>query len=386
MEWVNEYLKNSSDLGLLRNISIIDKIRKGKVFIGGSEYIDFSSNDYLGLREHPALMMAGIEMAKRFGSGSCASRLMSGSLSIHKLLEDKIAKFKGKEAALVYNSGYQANIGLISAILGSKDVVFSDKLNHASIIDGIKLSGAKFYRFAHNDMDHLEDLLKRYRGVNKKSLIITESIFSMDGDRAPLKSLVKIKHKYDSMLMVDEAHATGIFGKSGSGVCEEDNIVDDVDIIMGTFSKALGSFGAYITGKENIIRYLINKSRSFIYSTSLPPFVIGSNIAAIEVIENEGIQRREMLLNNAAFFRSKLKDMGYNTCGSSQIVPIIVGSNDKVIRISEYLLSKGLLTVPIRPPTVPDGTARLRFSLTFNHIREYLDRALKIMAGIDEFI
>lgn len=384
MDWIDEYLKNRRKAGLLRELSVIDKVLKGRVVIREEEYIDFSSNDYLGLREHPKLSEAGYKMAERFGAGSCASRLMSGNLSIHKLLEEKIAKFKGKEAALVYNSGYQANIGVISAIFGPKDVIFSDRLNHASIVDGIKLSGARLYRFAHNDMNHLEDLLKRHRGENKASLIITESIFSMDGDRAPLKDIIGLKQRFDSMLMVDEAHATGIFGKSGSGVCEDDNIVNDVDIIMGTFGKALGSFGAYIAGSENIISFLINSSRSFIYSTSLPPFVVGANIAAIKIVENEGKERRETLLNNAAFFRSELLNMGYDVGGCSQIIPVIVGENSRVIELSKYLLSNGLLVVPIRPPTVPKDTARLRFSITFNHKRKCLEDVIKIMARKNE--
>ncbi|MGA1868489.1 MAG: 8-amino-7-oxononanoate synthase [bacterium] len=381
MEWIIDYLTQRSTKGLLRKLRVIDTVKKGKVTIGKKEYFDFSSNDYLGLREHPALTKMGIKMSRDFGAGSCASRLMSGTLSIHEHLEKEIATFKGKERGLLYNSGYQANIGIISAMVEAKDVVFSDRFNHASIIDGVRLSGAKLYRYAHNNVHHLEDLLRKHRPHYRRSLIITESIFSMDGDRAPLKDIVELKQNHNSFLLVDEAHATGIFGNHGSGVCEEDNVSDAIEIIMGTFGKALGSFGAYIATSETIAHYLINSSRSFIYSTSLPPFVIGANLAALEMVLNEGKRRRETLLDNALFLRTEFEKMGLHTRGCSQIIPVIIGNNKEVIKISQYLFDHGMLVVPIRPPTVPPGSARLRFSLTFHHKRESLEMIRDLMKG-----
>ena len=298
---------------------------------------------------------------------------MTGSTSLHHALEEKVAEFKGKPAALVFNSGYQANVGVISALCGKDDCIFSDRLNHASIVDGIRLSGANLFRFRHNDTNHLEELLEKNRKNFRNALIVTETVFSMDGDVAPLEGIANLKEKYDSTMMVDEAHATGIFGDKGSGMVEEKGLAARIDIIMGTFSKALGGFGAYVASSQAICDYLVNTCRSFIYSTSLPPSVIAADIEALNIIEEEPY-RRERLLSSADRLRGILKEKGFNVRGSSQIIPIIIGDNKKTVIMSEYLKEKGYWVTPVRPPTVPAGEARIRISLTYDHSEEVIDK------------
>ncbi|MEW5692269.1 MAG: 8-amino-7-oxononanoate synthase [Candidatus Hydrogenedentota bacterium] len=379
---LTESLKNREKQGLLRKLYPIKERRGCKIIVNNKEYIDFSSNDYLGLSNHPQIINAAKEAVNRYGTGACASRLLSGSFEIHHKLEEEVARFKQKEKALIFNSGYQANLGILSALLSRDDCVFSDRLNHASIIDGIILSQAKIIRFKHNDTDNLKSLLEKQRKKYKKALIITETIFSMDGDRAPLKELIELKKRYDCIIMVDEAHATGIFGENGSGIVEQEGISDEIDIIMGTFSKALGCFGAYCTSDKKMIEYLINTARSFIYSTSLPPAVIASNLKAIEIIRNEKF-RRETLLKNSEFFKDNLKDLGLKVRGSSQIIPLIIGDNNKTIKIAARLQRQGYFVLPIRYPTVPKNESRLRFSMTFNHSKEVI---INLLDSLRKFV
>lgn len=371
MARVEEILKERAYKGLLRTLRPSLCRKDGCITIDGKSYVDFCSNDYLGLSCHPKLKKASKKSIDALGTGTCASRLLSGDLEIHHTLEEATAAFKGKESALVFNSGYQANIGIISALYKEGDVVFSDKLNHASIIDGILLSGAKLIRFFHNDAGHLATLLKKERGKYKEALIITESIFSMEGDAAPLKELAALKEKYNCALMVDEAHATGIFGKHGAGMVEEQGVTEGVDYLMGTFGKALGSFGAYLACSKKIKDFLINTCRSFIYSTSLPAAVIAANLAALEVIHDEPL-RRKRLLEHAAYFRNCLLKRGFRIRGSSQIVPLIIGESAGAACASDLLKKRGIWVLPIRPPTVPLKEARLRFSLSFSHDKEIL--------------
>ena len=376
MDGIEKFLEQRRTSGLLRELRPANLRKDGAIFRNGEQLVDFSSNDYLGLASHPKLKEASKKAIEEFGTGSSASRLLSGDLTIHHELEEKIALFKGKERALVFNSGYQANVGIISSLYKEGDVIFSDKLNHASIMDGISLSGAKIFRFAHNDLNHLEALLKKSMGKFNDRLIVTETIFSMDGDRPPLKQMVELKGKYDCRIMVDEAHATGVFGKNGSGVVAEEELAEEIDFIIGTFGKALGSFGAYMAGSKRIIEYLINACRSFIYSTALPPCVIAANIAALEVIKEEPF-RREVLLENAAYFRGELEKKGFEVRGSSQIVPLIVGDAKKAVVLSKRLEEKGYWSLPIRPPTVTEGQSRLRFSLSYCHDRTVLQKVVE---------
>ena len=375
MAEIDEFLRAREQEGLLRTLKPISWRDKGRIRVNKKEYIDFSSNDYLGLSGHPKLAEEAKKAMEKFGAASCASRLMSGDLELHHQLEDRIARFKNKEAALFFNSGYQANVGIISSLYGKDDCIFLDRLSHASIIDGILLSGAKFFRFRHNDLEDLDSLLKGERDKFKRALIITETIFSMDGDRAPLRELVRLKERYNCEIFVDEAHATGIFGKNGSGVVEEEDLEEEIDFIMGTFSKALAGFGAYLATSKSVVEYLVNTCRSFIYSTALPPTIIACNIASIGLIEEEPY-RREKLLEQACYFRDGLKTEGFEVRGQSQIIPVIIGDNAKTLAAATKIQEKGYWVLPIRPPTVPEGEARLRFSLTYHHDRETLGRLI----------
>ena len=383
MEEIESLLQKRKQDDLYRTLKPAQSRKEGRIKFKDKEYLDFSSNDYLGLSNHPDLKNAVITATERLGIGAAASRLLSGDLEIHHRLEEKVAKFKAKESALLFNSGYQANAGIISALCQKGDVIFSDKLNHASIIDGILLSGARFFRFLHNDMNHLEYLLKKERFKFKNSLIITESVFSMDGDKSSLSDLVNLKERYDCRLLADEAHATGIFGKTGAGVVEQEGLCGRVELIMGTFSKALGSFGGYLACSAKIREYLINSCRSFIYSTALPPAIIAANIASINLVKKEP-HRRKILLENANYFQKSLKEKGLQVRGNSQIVPLIVGSSQKAIELSDFLKSKSYWALAIRPPTVPKNEARLRFSLTYNHTREALSQLVKDIYEINE--
>jgi len=377
---IKDYLKERDRAGLLRGLTTVSLKNDSLIRVGGRDFINFSSNDYLGLSTHPDIINAAAGSAGPV-FGSCASRLMTGSTEFHTRLEEKTAAFKKKPAALVFNSGYQANVGIISALCGRDDVIFSDKLNHASIVDGISLSGARFFRFRHNDAAHLKELLSKERGKHRRSLVITETVFSMDGDIAPVEEIAGLKRKHDSLLMADEAHATGVFGESGGGILEEKGVTDLCDIVMGTFSKALGSFGAYVATSENMKEYLVNTCRSFIYSTALPVSVISANIAALDVVEKEA-HRRETLLSNALYFRDSLRKKGFEVKGESQIVSMIIGKDQETVRMSEQLKERGYWVTPVRPPTVPKGTSRLRISVTYNHTRDLLDRLVEDISDI----
>ncbi len=378
---LGKFLKAREEEGLLRTLKPLSRREQGKVWSRDKEYWDLSSNDYLGLAGHPDLTKAAKAAMDRFGAGSCGSRLLSGDLELHHQLEEETARFKNKEAALVFNSGYQANVGIISSFAGDGDIVLCDRLSHASIIDGVLLSGARFFRFRHNDAAHLESFLKTHRSKSKECLIITETIFSMDGDSSPLKALADLKEKYNCRLLVDEAHATGVFGASGSGRVEEEGLSARVDLIMGTFSKALGGFGAYVAASREAIAYLVNMSRSFIYSTALPPSVIASNLAALALIRKEP-WRRQKLLSAARHFREGLEKIGCRIKGDSQIVPWIVGENRRALEAARVLQEKGYWVLPVRPPTVPKGEARLRFSLTVYQEEEMLDRLIDDISRI----
>ncbi|MCM8787341.1 MAG: 8-amino-7-oxononanoate synthase [Candidatus Omnitrophica bacterium] len=380
MEKLERLLEEQIKLNRYRTLLSIQNQRDGFIYIENKKYVDFSSNDYLGLSQHPAIKKAAVVAIKKFKNSTCSSRLLSGNLELFNMLEERMANFKKKEAGLVFNSGYQANVGIISCLCSRDDVIFSDKLNHASIIDGIILSGAKFFRFRHNDIGHLEDLLKKERYKFKNSLIIVETIFSMDGDKAPLKQLVKLKEKYNSILMVDEAHATGIFGKNGSGVVEEEDVSEKVDIIMGTFSKALGCFGAYVACSKKFKEYFVNFCRSFIYSTALPPSIINSCLESLVIVKKEP-HRRKRLLENASYLHKKLKNTGFNAIGCSQIVPVIIGEEKETINLSIKLKENGFWVPAIRPPTVLKGSCRLRFSLNYYHTKDILDKLIDVLVN-----
>ena len=375
---IDEFLERQKKDGSLRELRPVSKRKGSLITVKGKEYIDFSSNNYLGLTGHPQMIQASKEAAEKYGTGSGAARLLSGDSDLFHELEDKTAKFKNKESALVFNSGYQANVGIISALFGLGDVIFADRFVHASIIDGIMLSGAQLFRFRHNDAEHLKMLLQKNRSKFKNALIVTESIFSMDGDTAPLKELAVLNKEFDCTFMVDEAHATGIYGKNGSGMVEEEDLTDQVELIMGTFSKALGSFGAYLACSKKIKQYLVNTCRSFIFSSALPPSVIACNIKALELVQ-KGPGRRDKVRDLSQYFRGALRDSGISTESRSQIIPVVVGENEKTVKLSEKMGDTGIWVLPIKYPTVPKGEARLRFSVTYDHERSSIDRVVGLL-------
>ena len=370
-------LARRDDAGLLRTLRPLERDGCWVVAEGGRRLLDLSSNDYLGLSCHPTVVDAAARAARR-RSGATASRLIVGTDGRYAALEEKLADFQGTEAALVFGSGYLANVGAISCLVGPEDAVLSDSLNHASIIDGCRLSRAAIHRYEHRDLDQLEAMLRRAEQAGaRRKLIVTETVFSMSGDVAPLAEIVELKERYGAALLVDEAHADGVFGPRGEGYAHELGVAEQVDLHLGTFGKAFGAYGAYIAGSSLWIDYLTNAARSFVFTTALPPAVIGAVDAALEVIRDaDGL--RATLLENAARFRSRLQALGLDTCASStQIVPLVVGESERALALSQALETAGVLVVAIRPPTVPRRTARLRFSVTALHGRADLDRALE---------
>ncbi len=381
--FINTFLKEQENKNLLRRLRVINKKKDVVLKINNKSYIDFSSNDYLSLSGHKVLIKTAKQYTAKYGTGGNASRLLSGTMEFHIELENKIAKLKQKESGLLFGNGFIANTTIIPALLNKRDVIFADRLVHASIIDGILLSGCKFFRFKHNDMNHLEHLLKNERKNYEKALIITESVFSMDGDIADLKSITALKNKYNALLYVDEAHATGIFGKTGAGIIEELGLTEETDIIMGTFGKALGSYGAYVVSDFALRNYLINKSRGFIYSTALPASVIGASIAAIDLLKKEPFRRKD-LLSNSDYLRNSLKKFGIKTIGETQIIPVIIGDSTVAVKIAEQLIQKGYFVLPIRPPTVPYNSSRIRLSLNYKHSKKIIDKFISDFIKIYE--
>ncbi|OQP00467.1 8-amino-7-oxononanoate synthase [Geobacillus sp. 44B] len=371
-------LEQKTQKRMLKNVSSSDG---AWIVMNGRKMLNLASNNYLGLANDERLIKAGCQAMRTYGAGATASRLIVGNYELYTRAEEALKKWKKAEAALIFNSGYTANLGIIASLIGRDDIVFSDWLNHASIIDGIRLSKAERYRYRHNDLDHLESLLKQ-ASPHKRKLIVTDSIFSMDGDIAQLEGLVTLKKRYNAILMVDEAHSSGIYGKRGEGLVHHFHLQDEVDIQMGTFSKALGCFGAYVTGEQWLIDYLMNTMRSFIFTTALPPAVLGAIEKSIEIVQQEHV-RRQTLQVHSHYFRDELQKLGFDIGKSTtHIVPIIIGSNEQTVQMSERLQEHGIAAVAIRPPTVPEGTSRIRFSLSSSLTKEELDWALERIAEV----
>ena len=368
---------------LLRNLVRLDSAQGPRVTVDGKLVVLLCSNNYLGIAEHPALKQAACAALERYGSGSGASRLVSGNTELHEELERRIAAFKGSESAILFNSGYAANTGVIPAVAGEGDLVLSDRLNHASIIDGCRLSRARTEVFRHRDMDHLETLLRSNTTAPRK-LIVTDGVFSMDGDIAPLPDLVRLADCYDAILMVDDAHATGVLGKQSRGTAEHFGLEGRVHIQMGTLGKALGSFGAYVTGARDVVRYLLNTCRSYMFSTSLPAAVCAASIAALDVVVSEP-WRREKLWDNRNRLAHGLASLGVSIAPSATpILPLLAGSSDQALQASQEAFTQGIFATAIRPPTVPDGSARLRATVMATHSEEDIDQAVRIFGKLKE--
>jgi glycine C-acetyltransferase len=352
----------------------------------GREVINLASNNYLGLCNHPKLREAAIAAVERYGVGSGAVRTIAGTMRIHMELEEKIAAFKGVEACVVFQSGFAANAGTVSAILGKEDFILSDELNHASIIDGARLSRAKIKVFRHKDVAHAEELLHEIQDEPGKKLVITDGVFSMDGDIGPVGELAALCEKYGAIMMVDDAHASGVLGRNGRGSVDHFHCTQRVDVQVGTLSKAIGALGGYVCGSRDLIDFLYHRARPFLFSTSHPPSVAASCIAAFDILENEP-ERIERLWSNTLYFQNQLKEAGFDIGGKTTpksetpITPVIIGDGRKTMEFSRALFEQGLMATGIAFPTVPEGKARVRCIMTSEHTRQMIDRALEILTA-----
>ena len=376
-------LEEIKERDLFRRLRYIESAQTPRVRLEGKEAVLLCSNNYLGLAEHPALREAAIRALERYGCGAGASRSVSGTTELHRELEERIARFKGCEAALLLNTGYMANIGLLTTLVGAGDLILSDELNHASIVDGCRLSRAEVWVYCHRAMDHLETLLKR--STHHRRLIVTDGVFSTEGTIAPLLEIRQLADQYEALVMVDDAHATGVLGQGGQGTGEHFGIEGRrIEIQMGTLGKALGGFGAYVAGSKDLIDYLINCCRTFIYSTALPPAVAAMALAALQIVEEEP-QRRARLWANTAYFKKGIQRMGFDIGRSeTPICPVIIGDNALTMEADRRLMARGVFAQGIRPPSVPAQGARLRATLMATHTVEDIDYALASFQKVGE--
>ena len=354
-------------------ISIKDKI-----------YYQFASNNYLGLTIDSSVIKSSISSTIKYGTGTGGSRLVTGTSDLHSKLEKEIAKFKKTEDSIVFSSGYLAGIGTISSIMDKEDVIFSDELNHASLIDGARLSKSKVVIYKHADMEDLESKLKKNKSFKGKKMILTDSVFSMDGDIAPLDIIVKLSKKYNCISMIDEAHATGVLGQNGSGASEMFKVQKKIDICLGTLSKAIGSVGGYVAGSKDLIDYLKNKARSFIFDTSLPAGSLSASLKAIDIIKNRP-NLRNQLNENIKYFQSYLDSSSFNYLKfSTPIIPIIIGDEKKALTFSKFLLQNQIYVPAVRPPSVPKGESRIRVTLMSNHKKRHIDKLIETMKKLEK--
>jgi len=378
LAFLDEALDSLRAEGLYRKLRILDGEQKPRATFDGREVINLSSNNYLGLTTHPKLREAAIRAVKELGAGSGSVRTIAGTMDLHMELERKIAAFKKTEASVVFQSGFTANAGTVSSLLGKEDLILSDELNHASIIDGARLSRATIRVFPHKDVSALKALLEETSSV-KRRLVITDGVFSMDGDIAPLREISALAREHGAIMMVDDAHASGVLGKNGRGTIDHFGVHGQVDIQVGTLSKAVGVLGGYVCGTKSLIDYLYHRARPFLFSTSHPPAVAAACVAAFEVLEDEP-ERIERLWSNTKRFRAGLQRVGFDT-GQSEtpIIPIMVGEADRAMKLSDRAFERGVFAQGIGFPTVAKGKARLRTIVTATHTEEELDKALEIL-------
>lgn len=382
LQYLTDELNKLREQKLYQRLRILESEQRPVSRFDGQEVINLSSNNYLGLTTHPKLRQRAIEATEKYGVGSGAVRTICGTMSIHMELEEKIAKFKHVEASVVFQSGFAANAGTVAAILTKEDVIISDELNHASIIDGCRLSRAEIKVFPHKDVDACEKILKELAPRSCRKLLITDGVFSMDGDIAPLTALVELAEKYGCIMMIDDAHASGVLGRNGRGTVDHFKLHGRVDIQVGTLSKAIGALGGYVCTNRDTVDYLYHRARPFLFSTSHPPSVAATCIAAFEVLEEEP-QLIEKLWANTKFFKEGLKKLGFNTgLSETPITPVMVGDAALAHQFSRELFQAGLLALGIGYPTVPVGKARLRTIVTATHTQEELSRALEIFGTV----
>jgi glycine C-acetyltransferase/8-amino-7-oxononanoate synthase len=377
---IDRALGEIKDRGLLRRMRMISGPQGPRVLLDGRPVLLLCSNNYLGLADHPRVREAASEAAMRYGAGAGASRLISGTMRIHRRLEERLAEFKHSEAALLFGSGYLANTGVIQALARKGEVVFSDELNHASIVDGCRLAGAETFVYRHADAEHLAWGLEQAEG--RGSLIATDGVFSMDGDVAPLAEIVQLAHDHGARVMVDEAHGTGALGPEGRGAVAAAGLEHEVDLVVGTLGKALGSYGAYVCCGKSMSKFLVNTARTFIFSTAPAPPSVAGAMAALELLREQP-RRVEKLQRNSAVLREALAEQGLGAVpGETQIIPLLMGSADHAVAASEGALRRGVFAQAIRPPTVAEGTSRLRLTVMASHTKSELRDAAKTIAAV----
>ncbi len=376
---LDDELQSLKEAGLLRKIPEVEARSATHIRIDGRELLLMASNDYLGLSQHPRLIDSAARAAEKWGAGSGAARLISGNSALFNELEARLASFKHTQSALVFSTGYMTNLGLLSALAETDDIIFSDELNHASIIDGCRLSRAKVSVYPHVDVANLEAQLGR-AGNCRRRIIVTDAVFSMDGDIAPLPRLLELARAHDAILIIDDAHGTGVLGPDGRGTVAHFGLEDnDRLILMGTMGKALGCFGAFVAGSRALIDYLVNRARSFIFTTALPPASVAAALAALDIVEQEPVLR-ERLQENTAFMHNELRSLGFDLGGSrTQIIPIMAGDSSTAVAMAADLRQQGIFLQAIRPPTVAPGTARLRLTVTALHTLQELKRVVNAL-------
>ncbi|MBI5030426.1 MAG: glycine C-acetyltransferase [Chloroflexi bacterium] len=381
LQWINDELNNLRQQGLYNNIRTIGSPQGAWIIVDGKRVLNFCSNNYLGLANDPRLRDASKKAIDQFGAGPAAVRTIAGTLTIHRELETRLAKFKGAEATIAFQSGFTSNLGTISALVGKEDVIFSDELNHASIIDGSRLSGAKIVRYAHNDANALEEVIKKESGY-RRALIISDGVFSMDGDIAPLPDLVAVAERHDILLMMDDAHGEGVLGHGGRGIVDHFKMHGRVDIEIGTLSKAFGVVGGYVAGKKEIVEWLNQRGRPFLFSSALTAADTAACIAGVEILESS-TELVDRLWDNARYFKSEMKRLGFDT-GKSEtpITPVMLGEAALAQKFSRALFDNGVFGMAIGYPTVPQGKARIRVMISAAHAREDLDRGLEVFAKV----
>src|SRR5437763_1606812 len=387
LAYLGEELAAWRQAGTYQPLRVLESENAPESRFDGHEVINLAANNYLGLTTHPKLREAALEATRRFGVGSGAVRTIAGTMKIHMELEEKIARFKNVEACVVFQSGFAANAGTVSAVLGKDDFIISDALNHASIIDGARLSKAKILVFRHKDIAHADEQLATIKDEPGRKLLITDGVFSMDGDIGPLPALCDLAEKYGAIMMVDDAHASGVLGRNGRGTIDHFGMHGRVDIQVGTLSKAIGALGGYVCGTRDLIDFLYHRARPFLFSTSHPPSVAATCIAAFDVLEQEP-ERMERLWDNTRFWKKELGLLGFDIGGKTTpasetpITPIIIGDGKLTMDFSRELFKEGVLGTGIAFPTVPEGKARIRTIMTATHTKEELDKALQVLKSV----
>src|SRR5436305_7209094 len=387
LSYLADQMNDLKQKGTHFKLRVLEDPQAPECTFDGKRVINLASNNYLGLTTHPKLREAALAATNKFGVGSGAVRTVSGTMTIHMELEEKIARFKNVEACVVFQSGFAANAGTVSAILGKGDFIISDELNHASIIDGARLSRATIKVFRHKDVAHAEELLKEVANEPGHKLLITDGVFSMDGDIGPLPGLCDLAEKYGAIMMVDDAHSSGVLGRNGRGTIDHFNVHGRVDVQVGTLSKAIGALGGYVCGTRELIDFLYHRARPFLFSTSHPPSVAATCIAAFEVLEEEP-ERIETLWDNTRFWKKELALLGFDIGGKTTpasetpITPIIIGDSKLAMEFSRELFKEGVLATGIAFPTVPEGKARIRTIMSAPHTRPELDQALAVLARV----